>query len=163
MGRQCYQRSFRIIWNNMATAKVVYKSSTSKTPTLRFPNCSLLFLPTFFSPSPQFRLSLTASTIAWVPLRRIYGRRSLLLCQRVARSPHHCHQNGWRAQAWQSCHHHHHPYPQCSSSRYDSFHQLDNVTRKCVRVKRSPTSIQRESLEIVRNLPPINRQWRSRK
>ena len=54
------------------------------------------------------------------------------------------------------CHHDHHLYPQCSSSRYDSFHQLDNVTRKCVRVKRSPTSIQRESLEIVGNLPPIN-------
>ena len=88
---------------NMATAKVLYKSSTSKTPTLRFPKCSLLSPPTSFSPSPQFRLSLTASTIAWVPLRRIYGRRSLLLCQRVARSPHHCHQNGWRAQASQSC------------------------------------------------------------
>ena len=95
---------------NMATAKVLYKSSTSKTPTLRFPKCSLLSPPTSFSPSPQFRLSLTASTIAWVPLRRIYGRRSLLLCQRVARSPHHCHQNGWRAQAWQSCHHHRHPF-----------------------------------------------------
>ena len=30
------------------------------------------------------------------------------------------------------------------------------ITRKCVRVKRSPTSIQRESLEIVGDLPPIN-------
>ena len=37
------------------------------------------------------------------------------------------------------------------------------TTRKCVRVKRSPTSIQRESLEIVGDLPPINSKWRSRK
>ena len=34
------------------------------------------------------------------------------------------------------------------------------ITRKCVRVKRSPTSIQRESLEIVGNLPPINSKQR---